>query len=242
MRYIEIIGRLTEAKPARADYLALGLDGESADLYMRAKVPPKTAAYFANNKVSVEQALRDIEHSRKIRLRHEREARQDAKLVQSLPDLARGAMPITHDQACALIADDDELFDALDTFVGHPDWFEDHPAMADRLRSLLQRMKPVSHSPLFRGQCGFSEERHGHKRGFHSWSLNQRTADYFWKDCGWQGGQLLQITVPVKGVELGHVGTWRMRLRQGENHYLGSQSEWLVLDGHPCKVLATVGR
>jgi hypothetical protein len=44
------------------------------------------------------------------------------------------------------------------------------------------------------------------------------------------------LTVPIKAIDLGHVGLWRRRLRS-EIHYLSSQGEWLVRDGNPHKMI-----
>jgi hypothetical protein len=128
------------------------------------------------------------------------------------------------------------MFDSIDTHISvNPDWFEDSPQDATRLLTMIRRIKPFRHSPLYRGEC---KHRFGspHTRGFHSWTSTRGTADYFYKDCGHGMGQLFCLVVPVRAIELGHVGLWRGRLR-GESHYLGSQGEWLVPDGYPYKVI-----
>lgn len=228
-------GMLTEARSLDA-YTSLGIDPQTAEWYLNAKIKPARAASY--EKFRAEYKGFDFDEvlwNERQHKRHQREDREIERLIASLPALAAANSPITHDQACAIIANDDRLFNAVAMHTGEPDWFEDHPEDAKGLGAVIDRIKPFRHSPLHRGECTlrFGE----HMRGFHSWTVARDTADYFWRDCPHGTGQLLLLTVPIKGIELGHIGTWRGRLR-GESHYLGSQGEWLVPDGYPYKIVA----
>jgi hypothetical protein len=234
-RYMDV---LCETSNPLERYVALGIDPETAGKYLAAHIPPaRVAAYQrAAQKYNLTTSFDEIMQNERDHKRRQREDRDYKKLVAALPQLAAALTPLTHDQACAVIANDDDLFDTVGMSTSNPDWFEDNPEQTARVRVVMNRIKPFRHSPLYRGECGY---RFGeHKRGFHSWSLNRQTAEYFYRDCGRDMGKLLMLTVPIKAIDIGHVGTWRMRLRRGESHYLGSQSEWLVPDGYPYKIIA----
>ena len=157
----------------------------------------------------------------------------DMRTAINLVEAARKTGPLSYDDAVALIADDDELFNAVRLYVQNFEsgLGENGPAM-ERFVAILSRMKKERRQhALWRGECRgqYWHEKFG--RGFHSWSASLRTAKYFHGECSSRDAAvLLHILTPVRAVSLNDIITIRMRVRPDENLYAGDQAEWFVYD------------
>jgi len=153
------------------------------------------------------------------------------RLIDRLPKLASSTKPLTVDEAEALIASDNDLFDTVATYKwGDPDTFEDRPHETGKLIKILKRIKPFTpyFKTFYRGQpYADIQDSVVMKRGLRSWSANRDTAEDFAR--GSRDGIVLVRTGPVKGVEISGILMWRMRMTP-ESHYSGMQAEWLLLD------------
>jgi hypothetical protein len=152
-------------------------------------------------------------------------------LIAKLPRLAVSKKSLSVDEAEALIASDDDLFETVATYKwGNPDIFEEWTYERDKLIKILKRIKPFQpyFKTFYRGQP-YADilDSVVMNRGFRSWSANQDTAEEFAR--GSPDGIVLVRTGPVKGVEISGILTWRMRMTK-ESHYSGMQAEWLLLD------------
>ncbi len=135
---------------------------------------------------------------------------------------------LSYDDACRIIADDDELYAAIIAYkVNFESGIADDVTMRERLLGILQRMKPRAFGGLFRGECReYWRESFG--RGFHSWSVSHYTATQFARSCSMHG-LVLTIQQPVRAVRLNDLYNEREKLR-GERAHDDQQSEVLVLD------------
>lgn len=159
------------------------------------------------------------------------ESEEIEDVIRRLPKLASAKKAVTTDEAAAIIADDDHLFEAVWLYTGwNPDIFLEWPDQLKKLLGILKRVKPFSpwFKQFFRGQQGDCEEP-GHL-GFRSWSANRDTAESFARDWRGYGDVVCVLTRPVKAVSISDIAMWRMRLRPGESHYPGMQAEYLILD------------
>lgn len=148
-------------------------------------------------------------------------------LIDRLPRLATSKKPVTVDEAEALIAADDRLFDAVALYTAqNPDIFNEWPEEREKLVKLLKRVKPFRpwFGQFYRGQRGDCDEGY---LGFRSWSANRKTAEEFALD--YPNGIVCVLSRPVQAVEIEGIAKWRMRMRD-ESHYGGMQAEWLILD------------
>ena len=149
------------------------------------------------------------------------------RLINRLPKLASSQKPITVDEAEALIANDDDLFDAIALYTSYNvDIFHEWPQQLEKLIETLKRIRPFApyFKTFYRGQTG---DCRPNPLGFRSWSINRSTAFDFIR--GDRDGVICERTGRVKGVSISGICMWRMRLRP-ESHYCGMQAEWLLLD------------
>jgi hypothetical protein len=203
------------------DYTSLGLDATKAEPFMKAGFSPKAARMYLEVNATVDDAMRDREFGERRRAKEEAEQ----KMLANIEKVAKKNTPITYNEACAIIAADDDLFDLVRGWTWNADYAEyDQPEDAARFLAVLKRMKPVK-KHLFRGQMPFGDHD-SHTRGFHSWSANRQTAEIFAE----RNGVVLEINRPIQGVALSDVLDLRMKLRPGESHYGGPQAEWFVVD------------
>lgn len=153
------------------------------------------------------------------------------RLIASLPKLASSKKPLSVDEAEALIAADDDLFNAVAIYTAaNPDIFEDWPHEREKLIDILNRIKPFTpwFKTFYRGQPDADDPSAiPMRRGFRSWTANRKTAEDFARD--YRGGVVLVRSGKVKGIEIQGIATWRMRMTN-ESHYGGIQAEWLLLD------------
>ncbi len=218
MRYFEIISEAFNID----DYTVLGLDAAASVPFMKAGFTPKNTKAFLEYGISLEQAVAE----KSSRLKREKQEAAERKMLDNIGELAKKNTPVTYDEACAIIADDEDLFDLVCGWTWNSDYAEtDNPQGAAKFLSILKRIKPAIKKRLFRGQMSFSA-RDAHIRGFHSWSVNRDTAENFAE----RHGKVLEINRPIQGVSLEDIVRFRMRLRPGESHYPGPQGEWFVVD------------
>lgn len=149
-------------------------------------------------------------------------------LIRRLPKLRVSRKAIASEEAEALIADDDELFNAVALYTARdPDVFMTSADVLERLIEILLRIKPFRpwFGVFYRGQK--SDCLPG-PMGFRSWTSNRSIAGEFARDYG-RDGVICVLARPVKAVSIEGIETWRMRLRD-ESQYPGMQAEWLILD------------
>lgn len=220
MRYREI----TEA----TDYAAfkeLGIEPEDADRLSKYPLSPDDLAFYVKLGKGVDGALERLERERVKGVLRRAEERGIEKLKAALPALHSSNRPVSYETACALVADDDSLISFVSGWTWNADHAEENPELAARFLSIMKRITPLVRKHLYRGQQSFRQE-HGHARGFHSWSANEKTA----KDFAEHTGVVLEIDRPIQGLALEDILKWRMRLRDGASHYSGPQAEWFVVD------------
>lgn len=152
-------------------------------------------------------------------------------LLRRLPQIASSKKQLTVDEAEALIASDNDLFAAVALYTAqNPDIFEEWPTEREKLIKILKRIKPFMpyFKIFYRGQPDPDDsDATAMRRGFRSWTVNRKTAEYFARD--YPNGIVLVRTGKVRGVEIQGIATWRMRMTK-ESHYGGMQAEWLLLD------------
>ena len=151
---------------------------------------------------------------------------------KSADDTTPGAQTLTEEQAAEEIANDDALFETIaDYTADEPDVFERKPEMAKRLRDILSRVKPSEpwFKTYYRGAPSNSPKT-DRKRGFASWSANERTAKEFAKE--YRDGVVSKREGKSSALAVSTIFTARMRLRDGESHYTGDQAEYFVLDAN----------
>lgn len=154
------------------------------------------------------------------------------RTIRGLPTLRKKGK-LTEDEAAAVIADDDELFEVVALYTAQdPQIFEREPQLRDELLKILRRVKPFTPSfkTFYRGQpgpCGPEPEEMA--RGFRSWSVNRETAEDFARDYPHDVRIVCTRIGPVRGVSISDIVMWRMRVRD-ESHYSGMQAEWLLLE------------
>lgn len=152
------------------------------------------------------------------------------RVIKSLPKLRSSRRLITSDEAEALIADDDDLFDAVALYTAqNPNIFMEWVEQREALIALLKRVKPFRpgyFGKLYRGQGGNCEQPG--PMGFRSWSLARDIAEYFARDYR-PFDVVCEMSRPVKAVSISGICMWRMRVRD-ESQYCGMQAEYLVLD------------
>jgi hypothetical protein len=138
----------------------------------------------------------------------------------------------TEEQAAEEIANDDDLFNTVAEYTAdNPDVFEDKPEMAQRMRSILAKVTPYEpwFKTYYRGEPSNSPNT-DRKRGFKSWSGNERTAKEFSEE--YRDGVVRQRSGKSRAVALSTIFTARMRIRDGESYYTGDQAEFFILDGN----------
>jgi hypothetical protein len=224
MRYTEI-SSIREAIDY-ADYQAHGIDRQDADRFARYPLSGDDAAFYIKLGKGVDGAIQRLEQERVKGVLRRAETGAMEKLKAALPALHQSNAPVSYRAACALIADDDDLFDMVRGWTQNADYAEyEKPDVAARFLAVLKRIKPLVRKQLFRGQMPFAAHE-SDKRGFHSWSANRKTAEMFAE----RHGHIIEIDRPIQGVSLEDIVTWRMRLRDNESHYSGPQAEWFVVD------------
>lgn len=213
-----------------SDYLDRGLSPEEASRARTLRLKPSEAKYAKDNKHPLEDMAKWVSDDRKTSSKRRLADARFQKVRDTLGKLAVGSGPLAPSTVVMMIADDDDLFDALAHFTtDDPDRFTDDHEAAQKIERLLRRMKPRSiSSPLWRGECAYSERR-AHRHAFHSWTPSQDAARHF-MDCGRDAGTLRKLMGPFRGFSIAEIVDVRMRLRPGESHYSGGLSEWLVLD------------
>ncbi len=220
MRWHEIISEAVDYEA----FKAFGIEPQDADRLSKYPLKPEDLAFYVKLGKGVDGALERLEKERLRGVLRRAQERGSEKLKAALPALKASNRPVSYETACALIADDDELISFISGWTWNADHGEDHPELAARFLSILKRINPPVRKHLYRGQQPFRQER-SNKRGFHSWSANERTA----KDFAEHTGVVLEIDRPIQGVSLEDILKWRMRLRD-ESHYSGPQAEWFVVD------------
>lgn len=179
--------------------------------------------YMIMAKGDVEKALEIATRDYQSYLRAKQEDDRVKNLIKSATTLATKST-LTYDEACLLIAYDDEMFGFIGRWLQNTDDAEADQETSRRFLHVLNRINPPVHKHLYRGQQSFSD-RFLNKRGFHSWSTNRDTAE----DFAEKSGVVLEIDRPIQGVSVGDILDWRMRITN-ESHYGGPQSEWIVVD------------
>jgi GNAT superfamily N-acetyltransferase/uncharacterized ParB-like nuclease family protein/2'-5' RNA ligase len=161
-----------------------------------------------------------------------------------------GTPKTKYDKVCYEIANDDDLWNLITSYVQHPDILSESP-LTDKLVALIKTVPTLTPNPwaadpedkcLYRGEpyySGADSYYHDGKAvwtGSHfpllSWSANYKTAAGF---ADGPNGIVWKTVGKVQGVALESLVTWRMRVRQGESHYSGMQAEWFVLSN--CKAV-----
>lgn len=150
-------------------------------------------------------------------------------LIARLPKLATSKKRVSSEEAAALIANDDDLFNAVTIYqAANPDIFELWPQERTKLIQILKRIIPFRspYGAFYRGEPDVEADVPATQRGFRSWSVARDIAEEFARESH---GIVRVLSGPVKGVEIGDILSWRSYLRD-ESHYPGMQSEYLILD------------
>ena len=149
-----------------------------------------------------------------------------------------GETAISADEAAKIVANDDELFNAVaDYTAANPDIFADRPDLAERFSAILRRITPYQSylDALYRGEPA-QKPTHGGPtgRGFLSFSASKKTATEFAKDAAYPGNrQVTKTTGKLQALSLESIVSERMRARPDESHYAGMQAEYFVPDTQP---------
>lgn len=126
------------------------------------------------------------------------------------------AAGIDNDALAKLIANDEEMWDAVSDYVvgGHMD-----ADASARISGLISQVKPFTpHFRLYRGEPTNAGGRDNHK--FFSASANPRVAASF--------GNVGELKPPYRGVSIDRIAYWR-GIATGESIHPGEQAEWLVI-------------
>lgn len=133
---------------------------------------------------------------------------------------------INHYEAAMIVASDNELFDAIDSYKYANTPFD--KTAEQKLLHILSKTNPVDKT-FYRGTDTQHYDDH-HIMAVQSWSLNEQTAKMF--------GQYLWKTVGrVIGVEVANIYYWRSLLFSEGNGMGDAQAEWLVLPPKNKKLL-----
>jgi len=138
------------------------------------------------------------------------------------------------------VAEDDELSDAVITYVQENFLWSQHADLRDRLIEII-KSGPTTSKPLYRAEepwQGGSPE--GGQRGFRSWTAAKDTALYLGRHmCSKDFAVRTTKGAPVKALSIEDFAYWRGRVL-GTAMSPGQQAEYLVLDATlPPKALAT---
>ena len=121
-----------------------------------------------------------------------------------------------NDTLAKLIANDEELWDAVSDYVvgGQTD-----RNVASRIAEMISQVKPFTpHFRLYRGEPDRAGGRDDNK--FFSASANPSVAARF--------GNVEELPPPYRGVSIDRIAYWR-GIATGESIHPGAQSEWLVI-------------
>lgn len=148
--------------------------------------------------------------------------------MRQLIRLVEGSETLPYWDAVHMVADDDELYEAIVAYVRN---FEGgvaaNPALAARFAGIIARTPAEKwHVPLWRGEGAYRGADHG--RAFHSWSISPQVARTFAQEYG-RDGILLKLDAPVRSMALEDIFRLRHRLRPDESPS-GQQGEIFVLD------------
>ena len=125
-----------------------------------------------------------------------------------------------NDTLAKLIANDEELWDAVSDYVvgGQTD-----RNVASRIAEMISQVKPFTpHFRLYRGEPDRAGGRDDNK--FFSASANPSVAARF--------GNVEELPPPYRGVSIDRIAYWR-GIATGESIHPGAQSEWLVIPSNP---------
>ena len=143
------------------------------------------------------------------------------------------ASPVSSYAAARYIASDDELYDAVASYVYNPDVYDEEVSEPTKQRflSILSRVRPIK-KRLYRGEQAYEYndwqpyEDHLH-RGFTSWSAAADVSRKWFTDTP---EHMVKYTDgPMKAISLSDIVYWRNVLTD-ESVYSGAQAEYFVLE------------
>lgn len=139
---------------------------------------------------------------------------------------------VSRQAAAKYVAADDELFDAIASYVGSPDYYDDLPEESKKkFLSILQRVRPFK-KRLYRGEPSndfnnFQPYSDQFPRGFSSWSAAQDVPEKWFRDSR---DHIVKYTDgPIKALSLEDIVYWRTVLTN-QSIYGGMQAEYFVLE------------